>query len=135
MIYKFCRRCGRPLKGAENRERGYGKTCFLKSKAETEKALFLLVPLDTLPIEVITEQSAEESKEQEQSKGKAESKAEQSQAESQSKAQSKAKGRGKNFSKREEARGAETPHLEKTLTPTRKNGVLFTPHTHTPSPI
>ena len=34
MIYKYCRRCGKLLKGDENRRRGYGKTCYVKAKAQ-----------------------------------------------------------------------------------------------------
>ena len=36
MIYKYCRRCGKLLKGDENRLRGYGKTCFEKAQKEAE---------------------------------------------------------------------------------------------------
>lgn len=34
MMYKYCRRCGRRLKGVANRLRGYGETCYEKSKEE-----------------------------------------------------------------------------------------------------
>lgn len=36
MIYKYCRRCGRRLIGAENRLRGYGETCYAKAQREAQ---------------------------------------------------------------------------------------------------
>ena len=103
MIYKYCRRCGKRLKGAENRARGFGPVCFEKSRAEQSRAL--LVPSQlTLFAEV-------------------------DQAEQ--RAKSRAKGKGE---RREKKQGqGRPPHLEKTLTPTYKMGLLFTPHDLTPT--
>ena len=64
MIYKYCRRCGRLLKGEENRKRGFGETCFKKVQAGTGRKA--LVPL---PLEVPHRETAET----EQSESKAES--------------------------------------------------------------
>jgi hypothetical protein len=38
-IIKLCKRCGRKLKSAESRERGYGKSCWEKAQT-TLKPLF-----------------------------------------------------------------------------------------------
>ena len=43
-IYKYCRRCGKRLKGEENRIRGYGKTCYEKAKREAQGMTPLLSP-------------------------------------------------------------------------------------------
>ena len=64
MIYKYCRRCGRRLKGEENRARGYGETCFLKARAETEDRLTMLVQPSVFPMEC----EGTESKAEKQSK-------------------------------------------------------------------
>ena len=70
MIYKYCRRCGKRLKGEENRARGYGKICFEKARAEARRKA--LVPPETPPMEKQLE-DAEQGKGEarEQSKGKA----------------------------------------------------------------
>ena len=102
MIYKYCRRCGKRLKGEENRARGFGAVCFKKAVAEQRGAS--LVPSQlTLFAEV---ERAEQRAERPKAKGVQSSK-------------QKSKGR--------------PPHLEKTLTPTYKMGLLFTPHTSTPT--
>ena len=44
MIYKYCRRCGRRLEGAENRLRGYGETCFEKAQREAHGMHPLISP-------------------------------------------------------------------------------------------
>lgn len=124
MIYKYCRRCGKRLKGEENRIRGFGKTCFEKARAEAEKEMRIIVPLSNHPIEIISEQESEETKRRAESKAKRKPK-QRAREEKQSKAQEQGKAR--------EQEG-ETPHLEKTLTPTYKKGLLFTPHTTTPTP-
>ena len=64
MIYKYCRRCGRRLKGEENRARGYGETCFLKARAEAEGRLTMLVQPSVFPMEC----EGTESKAEKQSK-------------------------------------------------------------------
>lgn len=103
MIYKYCRRCGKRLKGAENRARGFGPVCFEKTRAEQRGAS--LVPSQlTLFAEVERAGSKQESR----PKGKRERRAEE-------------QGKGR------------PPHLEKTLTPTYKMGLLFTPHDLTPT--
>lgn len=38
--YNYCLRCGRKLKSKENRYRGYGKTCYEKSKQVKRFPLF-----------------------------------------------------------------------------------------------
>ena len=45
MIYKYCRRCGRLLQGAENRLRGYGEVCFAKTQVEAQGRYHLLQDL------------------------------------------------------------------------------------------
>ena len=139
MIYKYCRRCGRRLEG-ENRLIGYGKICLEKAKAENP--LFVLVPMDRYPIEITSEQGEKSenlqgsAKQGEVQQFRAE---QQSQAESkqenaeQSQEQSKGAGVKEKFSS-EQSKGVQPPHLEKTLTPTYKKGLLFTPHTATPTP-
>jgi hypothetical protein len=108
MIYKYCRRCGKRLKGEENRARGFGPVCFEKTKREQSRGV--LVPSQlTLFAEV---DQAESRAEMHARKGRAESRKRNSKKES--------KGR--------------PPHLEKTLTPTYKMGLLFTPPIPTPTP-
>ena len=58
-LYKYCKRCGKRLKGEENRIRGYGKTCFLRVRKEAEKDLRMIVPLGNYPIEIISESAQE----------------------------------------------------------------------------
>ena len=130
MIYKYCRRCGKRLKGEENRIRGYGKICFEKARAEARRRA--LVPPETPPREKQLE-NAEQGKE----RGREQSKeAEQGQrAESQRLGQARqgAKSKARRARARQTKR-AKTPHLEKTLTPTYKKPLLFTPPTPTPPP-
>lgn len=38
--YDFCLRCGRKLKNAENRKRGYGVVCFKKAHTKIINPLF-----------------------------------------------------------------------------------------------
>ena len=140
MIYKYCRRCGKRLKGEENRIRGFGRVCFEKAKAEN--SLFVLVPMDRYPIEITSEQgeksenlqgSAEQGEIQ-QSRAEQQSQAESRQENAeQSQEQSKGAGVKEKFSS-EQGKGVKPPHLEKTLTPTYKKGLLFTPHIATPTP-
>lgn len=66
MIFKYCRRCGKLLKGEENRKRGYGETCFRKTRAEAHRKALVPLPLESPHRETAeTEQSerASESKE------------------------------------------------------------------------
>lgn len=142
MIYKYCRRCGKVLKGEENRKRGYGKTCFAKARAEAEKDLFLLVTPDRYPIEIgIAEQSEEPSRAESKSQGEEQSRARaksQSKGREQSKAERKIQGQGaeKNFQEQvEKSKRGVPPHLEKTLTPTHRKPLFITPHTPPPIPI
>ena len=140
-LYKYCKRCGKRLKGEENRLRGYGKTCFQRVRREQEDKIRVLVPIDTLPIEIISEPKDEKGKIQQgkvKSKGLSEPRKTQGsepsrvqifQANFQSKGQSK-----KIFHKQEQSKGGRPPHLEKTLTPTYKKPLLFRPHTATPTP-
>ena len=44
MIYKYCQRCGKRLKGEENRLRGHGKTCFEKARQEAKRLKPLILP-------------------------------------------------------------------------------------------
>ena len=39
--HEFCLRCGRRLKNAQARERGYGAVCFVKLKSESGSPLFV----------------------------------------------------------------------------------------------
>ena len=55
-FYKYCKRCGKRLKGEENRIRGFGKTCFQRVQAEAQKDLNLLIPPSNYPIEIDTKQ-------------------------------------------------------------------------------
>ena len=102
MIYKYCRRCGKRLKGEENRARGFGPVCFEKTRPEQGRAL--LVPSQLTLFQEVDQ--------------------------AEQRAKSRAKGKGEQKEKRKEPR---PPHLEKTLTPTCKMGLLFTPHTSTPT--
>lgn len=60
MIYKYCRRCGKRLKGEENRLRGYGKTCFEKIKAEAHVPHIVPYQLTLFPL--MTEQAKQQAK-------------------------------------------------------------------------
>lgn len=103
MIYKYCRRCGKRLKGEKNRARGFGAVCFAKQRAEQGKSL---VPRQlTLFAEV-------------------------DQAEQRAEQRARASREEKGASREQ---GGQPPHLEKTLTPTYKMGLLFTPHSLTPT--
>ena len=55
-FYKYCKRCGKRLKGEENRIRGFGKTCFQRVQAEAQKDLNLLISPSNYPIEIDTKQ-------------------------------------------------------------------------------
>ena len=105
MIYKYCRRCGKLLKGEENRARGFGPICF--EKAKREQGQVALVPSQlTLFAEV-----------------------------DQAEQRAKHKGRGVQRKKTKSREQGRPPHLEKTLTPTYKMGLLFRPPMPTPTPI
>ena len=63
-LYTYCRRCGRRLKGEENRVRGYGEICYLKAQRESETGrLFSTEPREQ------TEQRESESRDRENSNG------------------------------------------------------------------
>lgn len=87
-LYKYCKRCGKRLKGEENRQRGYGETCFKRVQADAKKDLNLLIPPSNYPIEIDVEQ--DEKSENLQGRG-ARAKHEESSEKSQSKAKSSAK--------------------------------------------
>ena len=142
-IYKYCRRCGKRLKGEENRIRGYGKTCYEKAKREAQGMTPLLSPT--------IEQTAKELKRLEAGEARARAEAEElgkARARLQARQEAKQEGRqSKAQDRREESKVQESkpqkstsekskiarpPHLEKTLTPTYKMGLLFTPHTPPP---
>jgi len=55
-LYKYCKRCGKRLKGEENRLRGFGETCFRRVQSDAQKDLNPLVPPSNYPIEIITKQ-------------------------------------------------------------------------------
>lgn len=133
MIYKYCRRCGKRLKGEENRARGYGKICFEKARAEARRRA--LVPPKTPPREKQLE-DAEQGKGEVrgQSKGKAAEQGQRAKRQRlvQGKGQAKQEAKGK--AKARQTKRAKTPHLEKTLTPTYKKPLLFTPPTLPPPP-
>ena len=69
-LYKYCKRCGKLLKGEENRRRGYGKTCFQKIFTESREELTLIVPPSNYPIEITSETGACASENSSKSKGK-----------------------------------------------------------------
>lgn len=131
MIYKYCRRCGKRLKGAENRLRGYGETCFEKAQKEAEGLTPLLSPtLEQTEKELkrLTEQEQRLKAEQEQTERAKQRLTEQRQRAEQDK-ETEEKSSNKFFD------AGETPHLEKTLNPTFKKPLLFIPpnHPHTPA--
>lgn len=196
MIYKYCRRCGKRLKGEENRIRGFGRICYEKVKKEVHVDPLIFTPIEQTQRQIerlkMQEQALRAEAEQasraranlearqEQSRaerrGKAKSKAEQKtpqgaeqrksqglksegqgaeqeskarQAEQEQKeqesreARQEARAEGKpleenllkeNQNKSKGGKGVIPSHLEKTLTPTRKKPLLFTPHTRPPTP-
>ena len=129
--YKFCRRCGRRLKGEENRLRGFGEICFQKAKIESSGITPLLTPTYAQAKREIDRLKAEEqalrarAEEASKARARAEARANHPKA--------KGQGKGQNLqvekSSRQKTRGGETPHLENTLSPTYKKPLLFTPHT------
>ena len=138
MIYKYCQRCGKRLKGEENRLRGYGKTCFEKARQEAQG----MTPLITPPREQVQKElkrlKAKEARAraeaEEISKARARLQASQEQTKGQGKRQGKSKQEKsqearQEKSSQEQGKRARPPHLEKTLTPTYKKPFLFTPHT------
>lgn len=150
-IYKYCRRCGKRLKGEENRIRGYGKTCYEKAKREAQGMTPLLSPTIEQTAKELKRLEAGEARARAEAEelGKARARLQARQGTKQEGRQSKAqgKGQGKTQDKREESKDQESkpqkstseksktarpPHLEKTLTPTYKLGLLFTPHTPPP---
>lgn len=152
-IYKYCRRCGKRLKGEENRIRGYGKTCYEKAKREAQGMTPLLSPTIEQTAKELKRLEAGEARAraeaEELGKARARLQARQEQGTKQEGRESKAqgKGQGKAQDKREESKDQESkpqkstsekskiarpPHLEKTLTPTYKMGLLFTPYTPPP---
>jgi hypothetical protein len=155
-LYKYCRRCGKRLKGAENRIRGYGQTCYEKARQEAQGMTPLLSPtIEQTEKELkrlrAKEQSARaEAEEISRARARLQARAEQGARQSQeqskkSKAKRQSKSEGKIFtenlqgekgqkSSNEFLNQPKPPHLEKTLTPTPKKPLLFTPHTPTPTP-
>lgn len=138
MIYKYCQRCGKRLKGEENRIRGFGKICYEKAKAEAQGLTPLITPTRAQEQREIKRLKAEEQRArveaEELSKARARLQARQDKSQEQSKTareQSKRQGTKENLqAEQDKGRGGQPPHLEKTLTPTYKKGLLFTPHTH-----
>ena len=159
-FYKYCKRCGKRLKGEENRLRGFGETCFRRVQSDAQKDLNPLVPPSNYPIEIITKQvekgknlqgrgtrTKQEESGKSQNKPRAkqiintrqnqEDKASKDKDKSKHEAKAKSKqGRGQGASEKSskekslsQREGAKPPHLEKTLSPTRKTGLLFKPHT------
>ena len=147
-FYKYCKRCGKRLKGEENRIRGFGKTCFQRVQAEAQKDLNLLISPSNYPIEIDTKQGEKgknlqgrgaRAKQEESSakpklrakqiiktsqeprpdsKGKQEDKAKDKQAKEQSKGQGASENLPKKKIIKPKGQGVQTPHLEKTLSPT-----------------
>lgn len=124
-LYKYCRRCGRELKGMENRLRGFGEICFQKFRAEAEGR----APLWESTSEQAEKsnfsqfQSQGQSMEQPTSKHGTEQsrvqRAEQFQSQSAKQIQSqgaKAKQAGNSQSKKQ----SNPPHFKKALTPPKK---------------
>ena len=116
-LYKYCRRCGKRLKGEENRLRGYGKTCFEKTRAEAQGMTPLIAP-----------SKEQVKKELKRLKAKEQSARAEVEELSRARARLEAMQAQESESKTRE-QGARPPHLEKTLTPTYKKAFLFTPHT------
>ena len=146
-IYKYCRRCGKRLKGEENRIRGYGKTCYEKARQEAQGMHPLLSPtieqtqkeLERLEAGEARARAEAEELGRARARLQARQSAKQERAESKSQRQSEeqeqtGEGQKGQNSFKEFSKNAKPPHLEKTLTPTRKTGVLFMPHTPPPPP-
>ena len=127
MIYKYCRRCGKRLKGDENRLRGYGKTCFEKAQKEAEGLTPLLSPTAEQVQRQLKRLTAEEqrARAEAEQRDRARARLEAEQAREQSKIENLLR---KNFE------AGETPHLEKTLSPTFKKPLLFMPPDRPPTP-
>ena len=68
MIYKYCRRCGKRLKGEENMARGYGKVCY--KKALTEAPIPHIVPYQLTLFTVLDIQNVEAGKGKQGRQGK-----------------------------------------------------------------
>lgn len=137
MIYKYCRRCGRRLEGIENRLRGYGEICFEKAQREAQGARPLLSPTREQAekqIKRLTEQEQRARAEAEQARQDRERLTERQRAEQESKAKRSQEESTKQveISLRKNFSSVETPHLEKTLSPTSKKPLLFRPHTSPP---
>ena len=122
-FYKYCRRCGKRLKGDENRIRGYGKTCFTKIQSEIQKDMPLLIPPSNYPIEI--ESISFENLPSTSTRG----------SEQGGNLQGKASSKSQISSKRKTIKGAKPPHLEKTLTPASKKPLLFNATPSTPPTI
>jgi len=136
MIYKYCRRCGKRLKGAENRLRGYGETCFEKAQKEAKGISPLLSPTPEQAEKQIKRLEAEEQRaraEAEQARQSRERLTERQRQRAEQERQSKTESKMK-ISLSENLNARETPHLEKTLSPTYKKPLLFRPHTSPPPP-
>ena len=135
MIYKYCQRCGRRLKGEENRLRGYGKTCFEKTRQEAQGMTPLIIPPKEQTQKELKRLKAKEARAraeaEEISRARARLQASQEQSKGQGKSkQEQSKGAGvKEKLSSEQAKGVQPPHLEKTLTPTYKKAFLFRPPT------
>ena len=138
MIYKYCQRCGKRLKGDENRLRGYGKTCFEKAQKEAEGLTPLLSPTAEQVQRQLNRLTAEEqrARAEAEQRDRARARLEAEQAREQSREQERQRAEQsksenllrKNFETRE------TPHLEKTLNPTFKKPLLFMPPNRPPTP-
>lgn len=116
-LYKYCRRCGKRLKGEENRLRGYGKTCFEKTRAEAQGMTPLIAP-------------TKEQVKKELKRLKAKEQSARAEAEELSRARARLEAeqdRASQKSSKEKSQEGRPPHLEKTLTPTYKKAFLFTP--------
>lgn len=131
MIYKYCMRCGKRLKGEENRLRGYGKICFEKARQEARGMTPLITPTHAQAQREIKRLQAEEqnarARVEEISKARARLQAMQEKSQEQSKTASQ--GARKNLQEQVKRQEGQPPHLEKTLTPTYKTSSLFIPHT------
>lgn len=142
MIYKYCQRCGKRLKGEENRIRGFGKICYEKARAEAQGLAPLITPTRAQEQREIKRLKAEEQRaraeaeELSRARARLQARSEQEQSRASemqgkaSKSQSREQDFKENFSSRQDkSKGVKPPHLEQTLTPTYKKGLLFTPHT------
>lgn len=131
MIYKYCQRCGKRLKGDENRLRGYGKTCFEKAQREAEGMNPLLSP----SLEQVQKQLKRLTAEEQRARAEAEQRdrARARLEAEQAREQSREQGKSENLLK-ENFETGETPHLEKTLNPTFKKPLLFISPNRPPTP-